>query len=174
MDNLSRSNSYLTFKLDQELFAIAVESVIEIIEVSQITKIPQTPEYVRGITNLRGNVLPVVETRIKFGMEAIPDSIDTCIIVISVKIEGEGVNLGILADSVMEVSQFEAKDVKAKPNIGRKYNNNYITGIVRSEDNFVLMLNVNKVFDTEEIIQMTDMSDVEFEMEQENELEQEL
>ncbi|TNE70582.1 chemotaxis protein CheW [bacterium] len=167
----SSFNAYLTFKLDREIFAIPVEQVIEIIEVSQITKIPQTSDFVLGITNLRGNVLPVIDTRVKFGMEQVPQTIDSCIIVIAVHNQNEESHLGILVDSVMEVSEFEAKHIKAKPTIGRKFNNEYITGIVQSEEQFVLLLNVNKVFDNEEIIQMNELSDNEGEV---NELTEEL
>ena len=152
----------LTFKLDEEIFAVPVEQVMEIIEVSQITKIPQTPEYIRGVTNLRGNVLPVIETRMKFGMPSIKDTIDTCIIVMAVQMHEEEIQLGVLVDAVMEVTQFETNQIKDKPNIGKKYKSEFITGIANSDDRFILLLDVNKVFSSDEIIQINEITEEEF------------
>lgn len=166
MNTQSQSGSYLTFKLDGEFFAIPVGHVIEIIEVTQITKIPQTSEYIRGVTNLRGSVLPVIETRTKFGLDQIQDTIDTCIIVLTVMYEKEEIQLGIVVDQVVEVSEFDYTQIKPKPSIGRKYSNEYITGIAHSDDAFVLILNINKVFSTEEIIQVSEVAATEEEIEE--------
>lgn len=161
MSALSASNSYLTCKLDKELFAIPVEQVIEIIEVTTITKIPQTPVFIRGVTNLRGNILPVIETRVKFAMDKIKDTIDTCIVVLNVKVEEDEIQVGIVVDQVLEVTNFEPSQIKPKPNIGRKYANEYIVGIAQTAQEFILVLDVNKVFSNDEIINMSELTSEE-------------
>jgi purine-binding chemotaxis protein CheW len=161
MSAFSASNSYLTCKLDKELFAIPVEQVIEIIEVSVITKIPQTPIYIRGVTNLRGNILPVIETRTKFAMETIKDTIDTCIVVLNVKVDEDEIQVGIVVDQVLEVATIEPSQIKPKPNIGRKYSNDYIIGIAQLANDFILVLDVNRVFSNDEIINMAELSSEE-------------
>ena len=161
MSALSASNSYLTCKLNKELFAIPVEQVIDIIEVSVITKIPQTPIFIRGVTNLRGNILPVIETRTKFTMESIEDTIDTCIVVLSVIVENDEIQVGIVVDQVLEVANIEPTQIKPKPNIGRKYSNDYIIGIAQIAEEFILVLDVNKVFSNDEIINMAELSSEE-------------
>jgi len=158
MSALSSSNSYLTCKLDKELFAIPVEQVIEIIEVSVISKIPQTPVFIRGVTNLRGNILPVIETRTKFAMDKIKDTIDTCIVVLSVVVENDEIQVGIVVDQVLEVANIEPNQIKPKPNIGRKYSNDYIIGIAQVGEEFILVLDVNRVFSNDEIINLAELS----------------
>ncbi len=158
MNGLSQTGSYLTLRLGGEVFALPVEKVLEIIEVSQITRIPQTDSWVRGVTNLRGSVLPVIETRLKFGMESVPDSVDTCIVVLSVNYENETVQLGALVDSVVEVTTLEPDTIKAKPSIGRKYANEFITGIAHAGDRFILLLDADRVFNTEEIVQLHELT----------------
>lgn len=144
-------NSFLSFKLDDELFAANVGKVLEILELSKITKVPKSPDYMRGVINLRGNVLPVVDTRTKFGMEAIEDTINTCIIVLDIEMEGESVKVGLLVDMVQEVLQIDAESIQPPPSIGHKYKSDFIQGMGKVDEEFVMILNIDKVLSTDEL-----------------------
>ena len=98
---------YLTFKLSEEVFALDVAQVREILDYIKVTKVPQTPDYMCGVINLRGNVVPVVDMRLKFGMAKTEKTVDTCIIVVEVKSDGESLVLGALVDSVQEVFELD-------------------------------------------------------------------
>src|SRR5512137_1772554 len=97
---ITETTQYLTFRLDEEIFALDVAKVREILEYSTVTKVPQTPDFMRGVINLRGSVVPVIDLRLKFGMTATEQTVNTCIIVTEVGMEGETILLGALADSV--------------------------------------------------------------------------
>ena len=144
--------SYLSFRLGEEMFSADVSKVLEILEMRPITKVPRSPSYMRGVINLRGSVLPVLDTRIKFGMPATEDTVDTCIVVLNVIMEGEPLTLGALVDSVEEVLELTEADIEAPPTIGSKFNPEYLHGMVKMEDNFIMVLNVDKVFSTDELV----------------------
>src|SRR3954464_1647295 len=97
--------SYLTFKLDDEIFAANVSKVIEILEIPKITKVPRSPEFMRGVVNLRGNVLSVIDSRTKFGLPPVADTINTCIIVMIVNVDGQDMTMGVIVDAVQEVME---------------------------------------------------------------------
>ena len=144
--------TYLSFKLGEEVFAINVSKVINILEMSQITKIPKAPEYMKGVINLRGTVLPVVDLRIKFGLPEKEATVDTSIIVISIDYNNEQVLAGILVDAVREVLELKNNDISPAPTIGAKYSSGIIEGMWRLEDKFIMILDIDKVFSTEEVI----------------------
>ena len=144
--------TFLSFKLSEEVFAINVSQVLNILEMSTITRIPKSPEYLKGVINLRGTVLPVVDLRIKFGLPEMQATVDTSIIVLSVDLEGEAVLVGILVDAVREVLELKNSDIAPTPSIGTKYNSGFIKGMWRMNDKFIMILNMDKVFSTEEII----------------------
>jgi len=148
--------SYLSFQLGQEMFAADVSKVLEILEMRPITKVPRSPSYMRGVINLRGSVLPVLDTRIKFGMETKEDTVDTCIVVLNVLMEGEPLTLGALVDSVEEVLELTEADIEAPPTIGSKFNPEYLHGMVKMDENFIMVLNVDKVFSTDELVMVTE------------------
>src|SRR5258705_6520490 len=100
-------NSFLSFRLGDELFAANVSKVLEILEIPKITKVPRSPAFMRGVVNLRGNVLPVIDTRIKFGLPTIDDTINSCILVLSIELEGKEIVLGAIVDEVKEVTEIE-------------------------------------------------------------------
>lgn len=153
-EETNRTDSFLSFKLDRETFGVKVSKVIEILEVPHITKIPKAPAYMRGVINLRGTVLPVVDTRQKLGLTRVADTVNTCIIVFKIKLEQETIMLGALVDAVQEVFEMDENDLKPAPSIGGKYNTEFIKGIVRKEDDFIMVLNVDKIFATNEIISL--------------------
>lgn len=151
--------SYLSFQLGEEMFAADVGKVLEILELRPITKVPRSPSYMRGVINLRGNVLPVLDTRIKFGMEPKEDTVDTCIVVLNVMMEGEPLTLGALVDSVEEVLELTEADIEAPPTIGSKFNPEYLHGMVKMDDVFIMVLNVDKVFSTDELVVVTETAE---------------
>ncbi|MEM7549423.1 MAG: chemotaxis protein CheW [Bacteroidota bacterium] len=146
------SQSYLTFKLDQEIFGSTVNHVLEIIEVPKITKVPNAPTFMRGVINLRGRVLPVVDTRIKFGLPSVEDTVETCIVVLSIKVDGQEIVLGALVDAIKAVLEIEEDQIKPPPSIQSGYQSEFIDGMVKNEEDFILLLNMEKVFSTQEIV----------------------
>jgi purine-binding chemotaxis protein CheW len=147
-----RPSTYLTFDLDSELFAVEVRSVREVLDSSTVTKVPRMPDYVRGVINLRGSVVPVVDLRLKFGMEVVEDSVDTCIIVMDVAFEGESMVVGGLADSVKEVFDIEPGQIEPPPRIGTSLNTDFIRGIGKHNDQFVIILDIDKVLSADELV----------------------
>jgi purine-binding chemotaxis protein CheW len=154
----------LSFKLGEEVFAINVSKVINILEMSHVTRIPKAPEYMKGVINLRGTVLPVVDLRIKFGLPEKEATVDTSIIVINIDLNGEQVLIGTLVDAVREVLELKNNEISPAPTIGTKYNSGFIEGMWRTDEKFIMILDIDKVFSTDEIIdfkeQLTQSSDV--------------
>jgi purine-binding chemotaxis protein CheW len=144
--------TYLTFRLEEEIFAVDVQNVHEVLEFSTVTKIPGVPDFVRGIINLRGRVVPVVDLRRKFAMAETVKTGSTCIIVLDL---GAGENktvIGALADSVKEVFEFEPGQIEPPPRIGSMSRTDFILGIGKREDQFIIILNITRVFSTDEVV----------------------
>ena len=158
-------NSYLSFKIGKESFAINVGNVRSILEVDRITEVPKTPHYMKGVINLRGTVLPIIDTRLKFGMDPISFNSNTCILVLDVKVLNEPVQLGALVDIVEEVLELSEDDIQPPPGIGSKYQSDFIYGMAKSNDDFIMLLDMNKVFSVDEVIDLktniSETSDVE-------------
>jgi purine-binding chemotaxis protein CheW len=150
--DLTTLQTYLSFKLGEEVFAINVSKVLNILEMKPITRIPKSPDYLKGVINLRGTVLPVVDLRIKFGLPENEITVDTNIIVLSIEKEGEPIMLGILIDAVREVLEFKTEEISPSPSIGTKYNSGFIKGMWRVDENFIMILDIDKVFSVEDII----------------------
>jgi purine-binding chemotaxis protein CheW len=152
IDKAIRVQTYLSFKLSEEVFAINVSKVINILEMCHITKIPKAPSYMKGVINLRGTVLPVLDLRIKFGLTEKETTVDTSIIVLSIDLNGEPVMVGTLVDAVKEVSELKTDEIAPSPTIGSKYNSGFIEGMWRIDDNFIMILDIDKVFSGDDII----------------------
>jgi len=150
-------NSFLTFRLGDELFAANVSKVIEILEVPKITKVPRSPEFMRGVVNLRGNVLSVIDSRAKFGLPPTADTINTCIIVMIVNVEGQDITMGVIVDAVQEVMEIEESNIQALPEIGSKYKTEFIEGMVKRDDQFIMILNMNLLFSANEVSILQDI-----------------
>ncbi len=148
---ITETTQYLTFELDKETFALDVAKVREILDSPNITKVPQTPEYMRGVINLRGSVVPVIDLRLKFGMAETGQTVNTCIIVVEIVLEGEVVILGALADSVQEVIDLEPDQIEPAPRIGTKLNTEFIKGMGKHNERFIMILEIDKVFSLEEL-----------------------
>jgi purine-binding chemotaxis protein CheW len=153
-----RSLSYLTFQMGDEVFAANVSKVLEILEIPAITKVPQAPSFMRGVINLRGTVLPVIDTRAKFGLPVVSDTIDTCIIVLNIEKQHETIAIGAIVDAVQEVTEIDDTTIQPVPGIGIKYKTEFITGMVKLNDRFIILLNIDKVFTTEEATLLQDIS----------------
>src|SRR5512140_2425288 len=104
----TESSQYLTFKLDQELYAVDIAKVREVLEVTSVTKVPRTPDFMRGVINLRGNVVPVVDMRLKLGLTQTERTVNTCVVIAEVEVDGESTVLGALTDSVQEVIELDS------------------------------------------------------------------
>jgi purine-binding chemotaxis protein CheW len=148
---ITETTQYLTFKLDEEVFALDVAKVREILEYTSLTKVPQTPDFMRGVINLRGSVVPVIDLRLKFGMSETEQTVNTCIIVTEVEMADETILLGALADSVQEVNEMEPGQIEAAPHIGTRLNTDFIKGMGKRDNNFVMILDIDKVFNTDEM-----------------------
>lgn len=145
------TNQYITFKLGNELFAISVEQVREVLEVSAITKVPTAPGYMRGVVNVRGKAIPVVDLRMRFGLPTTVDTLATRIIVMELLIDGEPTVLGGLADSVHEVIEIEPSQMNPPPRIAMRWRTEFIQGMCRRGDEFLIILDVTAVFASEEL-----------------------
>ncbi len=146
-----QTTQYLTFNLSDEVFAVDVGRVREILEITSITKVPQTPEFMRGVINLRGSVVPVIDMRLKFGMSETERTVNTCIVVVEVEMDGENIVLGALADSVQEVIEMEPAQIEAAPHIGTHLNTDFIKGMGKHNERFVMILDIDKIFSGEEL-----------------------
>ena len=145
------TKSFLSFKLAEEHFTIPVMKIMEILEVPKITKVPQSPNFLVGVINLRGAVLPVIDTRIKFGMPQIEYTINTCILVLSLEVNDEELVVGALVDSVSEVFELDEGMIKPTPTIATKYRADYIQGMIQENDQFMMVLNIDKVFSSNDL-----------------------
>lgn len=152
----SITQSYLTFRLEGELFAVTVSKVLEILEIRQITKVPQTPVYMRGVLNLRGSVLPVIDTKFKFGMSKTEDTIDTCILVLAIEMDGESLTIGALVDAVQEVIELDDRQIGPSPSIGSKYRSDFIKGMIKLNEQFIMLVDLDKIFSSEEMFLLND------------------
>jgi len=148
---------YLTFFLGDETFSLEIGRVREVLDYTIITSVPRMPEYVQGVINLRGSVVPVVDLRLKFGMPAISVSVNTCIIIVEATVGGDDVVLGLLADSVQEVIELERGAIQPAPRIGTRLDTGYIKGIGRQDDRFIIILDIDRVFSHDELDRVQDM-----------------
>lgn len=147
----AETTQFLTFKLSDEIYALDIGKVREVLDLTTITKVPRTPEFMRGVINLRGSVVPVVDLRLKFGMSLTERTVNTCIIITEVTVDGDTTVLGALADSVQEVIELGQAHISAPPKIGTKLKTEFIKGMGRRDDRFIMILDIDKVFSTEEL-----------------------
>ncbi len=158
VSKITEVRQYLTFKLDGEVFALDVGKVREILDYTNITKVPQTPDFMKGVINLRGSVVPVVDMRLKFGIPSQEKTVDTCIVVVEINIDGETTILGALVDSVQEVFELEPSQIEPAPRIGTKLRTDFILGMGKRDDQFVIILDIDKVFSCEELDTVQNMT----------------
>jgi purine-binding chemotaxis protein CheW len=145
------TTQYLTFKLEEEIFALDISKVREVLDFTAITKVPRTPEFMRGVINLRGNVVPVVDMRLKFGMTKTENTVNTCIIIVEIHLDGETTVLGALADAVQEVIELGSGQIEPAPKIGTRLKTDFIQGMGKQGEGFIIILDIDRVFSADEL-----------------------
>jgi purine-binding chemotaxis protein CheW len=148
---MTETTQYLTYKLGAEVFALDISKVREVLDFTTVTKVPRTPDFMRGVINLRGSVVPVVDLRLKFGMSATEKTVNTCVIIVEVAVDGETTVLGALADSVQEVIDLAQGQIEPAPKIGTKLNTDFIKGMGKQDERFIIILDIDKVFSVDEL-----------------------
>jgi len=146
-----REGKYLTFTLADEEYGIGILKIKEIIGMMPITTVPQTPDFVKGVINLRGKVIPVMDLRLRFGIEAIEYTERTCIIVVEIEGESGTVLIGIVVDSVSEVLNIKGEEIEDTPTFGTKLNTDYILGMAKMEGGVKILLDIDRVLSREDI-----------------------
>ena len=151
VEGINQTTQYLSFKLDEEEFALDISKVREVLDFTKITKVPQTPDFMRGVINLRGSVVPVVDLNMKFGMDETKKTVNTRVIIGEIDVDGEDTILGVLADSVHEVIELEPENIEPAPKIGTKLNTEFLRGMGKREEEFIMILDIDKVFSVDEL-----------------------
>lgn len=149
---------YLTFLLAGEEYAIGILKVKEIIEYDTVTVVPKTPKWIRGVINLRGSVVPVVDLAVKFGLEERPVTRTSCIVILEGQLENQNTTMGIVADSVSQVMDLAEEDIREVPEFGTRVQVNYLLGMAQMGKKFALLLDVDKVLSTEELLNLNEVS----------------
>ena len=144
-----KEGKYLTFSLAQEEYGIGILKIREIIGMMPVTSVPQTPEFVKGVINLRGKVIPVVDLRLRFGMEAIDYSDRTCIIVVEIEGPAGTIQIGIVVDAISEVLNIKGEDIEDTPTFGTKLDTDYILGMAKMEGGVKILLDIDRVLNDE-------------------------
>jgi len=146
-----REGKYLTFSLDREEYGIGLLKVKEIIGMMRITPVPQTPEYVKGVINLRGKVIPVIDLRLRFGLDYSEYNDRTCIIVVDAGTNSSRLHIGIVVDSVSEVINIKGSDIEDTPSFGATLDIDYISGMAKSGGSVKILLDIDKVLSTDQL-----------------------
>jgi purine-binding chemotaxis protein CheW len=144
-------HQFLTFRVDEEIYAINVAYVREVLEFTSVTRVPRMPAFMRGIINLRGSVVPVIDLRIKFGLSKTEKTIDTSVVVTEMKVDNDFVVMGLLTDSVEEVIDLLPSNIEPPPRIGTKIESDFIQGMGKINDDFIIVLNIDRVLDAHEL-----------------------
>ena len=149
---ITETARYLTFRLGDELFAINVFKAREVLDVTHTTRVPTAPAYMRGVVNVRGNAIPVIDLRIKFGIPAGATTLNTRVIVMDLEIDGHPFVLGGLADAVHEVLELEPHEINDPPTLGMRWSTDLILGMGRRQDRFILILDIERAFASDDIL----------------------
>jgi purine-binding chemotaxis protein CheW len=145
-----KKKKYLTFYLGTEQYGIAIDKIKEIIAVMKITSVPKIPSYMAGVINLRGTIIPVVNTRLRFGMEDREVDMHTAVIIVEV----EKVNIGFIVDRVEEVSSIDPSNLSEPPQFGSNVDTDFINGVAQIEENVVMILDILKLFESDELVNL--------------------
>lgn len=150
-NSTTQTAQYITFKLGEELFAINVSQVREVLEISHITHVPTAPNYMRGVVNVRGRAIPVVDLRLKFGLPSTADTVHSRVVVMELELDGEITVVGGIADSVHEVIELEPGQINPPPRIAMRWRSELIQGMGRRGEEFIIILDINAVFSSEDL-----------------------
>jgi len=160
-------NQFLTFILGGEVFGIGILHIKEIIEYGGLTSVPMMPAFIRGVINLRGNVVPVIDMNVRFGQPETYITKKTCIVIIEAKFSDEKMDIGVLVDSVNEVIDILPSDIEPPPSFGTKIKIDFIYGMGKVDNKFIILLNVNKVLSTSELTMIEEKTNLAKEIQQE-------
>ena len=169
VEGITETTQFLTFRLGEEIFAVNVSQVREVLDISTITKVPRAPDFMRGVINVRGSVVPVVDLRLKFGMTKTENTVDTRIVVLELFIDGDETILGSMADSVHEVMDLEPEQIEKAPNIGSRWKTEFIRGIGKRDEEFIILLDIDRIFSTDEIAMVQGTDGIQYSDEAEQE-----
>jgi purine-binding chemotaxis protein CheW len=146
------SNQYLTFFLAGEEYAITILQVTDIIECGDVTRVPGTPPWIRGVHNLRGTVVPVIDLAVKFGLPPTEITRRSCVVIVQVRMDDELLTMGVMADSVHQVVELGADDIQAPPAFGPRVRVDCVLGMAASQGKFVVLLDIDRILATDEIV----------------------
>ena len=166
----AKAGKYLTFQLGAEEYGLEILKVKEIIGLMEITAVPRTPHYVRGVINLRGKVIPVIELRSKFDMETTEDTDQTCIIVVEVASDNGAIQTGVVVDAVSEVLDITEDQIENAPSFGTGVDTEFILGIGKIREEVKILLDIDKVIDVDIVTGFTDSYDNQMQDEEISEL----
>ncbi len=147
-------NVFLSFRLGKETFAVSVKKVLEVLQQQHITEVPDVPPYIKGVINFRGDILPICDARIKFNLPVQSNDEKSVVIVLDLQNNDRTIRIGAIADGVKDVISIEETDIRPVPEMGLKYNAEYLSGMIKSGDTFIMVLNVDKVFTTDDVTQI--------------------
>jgi purine-binding chemotaxis protein CheW len=150
---MQANDQYLTFFLAGEEYAISILQVTDIIECGAVTRVPGTPPWIRGVHNLRGTVVPVIDLAIKFGLPATEVTRRTCVVIVELRVDDEAVIMGVMADSVHQVADFTTEQIQPAPSFGPRIRAGYLLGMASTSDSrFVQLLDIDRIFSSDEIL----------------------
>lgn len=152
--------SYLTFNIGKEEYGAHVSKVLNILELQEITKVPKAPIYMKGVINLRGMILPVIDTRIKLGMTPTEFTENTCIVVMDLDIGDDIIHVGALVDAVVAVHEIDSKIIEPAPSIGTTYKSEFISGVAKFDNKFIMLLDLIKLFTSDELDFITKSNEI--------------
>jgi len=153
-----QSNQYLTFLVGKESFAIRITDVKEIIEMSSVTRVPMTPDYIHGVINLRGSVVPVVDLSARLGKGCTEISKRSCIILVEIELTDSAQLIGMLVDEVQEILDIALENIQSAPDFGSEIRTDFIQAMGRVGDNFIILLAINRVLSVDELAQLNKVS----------------
>lgn len=157
---ITETAQYITFRLGEELFAINVARVREVLEISQVTRVPTAPDYMRGVVNVRGRAIPVVDLRLKFGLPKTSDTVHSRVVVMELDLDGETTVVGGIADSVHEVIELDPAHINPPPRIAMRWRSDLIQGMGKRGDQFIIILDINAVFSSDDAALLSASSDL--------------
>ena len=165
-ESIAGEGQFLTFRLGEEVYALEITRVREVLDYTAITRVPRTPEFMKGVINLRGGVVPVIDLRLKFGMSQTVKTVNTCIIILEIPIDEERTLLGALADSVQEVITLDDAQIEPPPRLGSRINTEFLRGMGKQNEDFIMIINIDRVFSVEELSDLLDHGVTEGEVEE--------
>jgi purine-binding chemotaxis protein CheW len=151
MRNTKRKNTFLSFGIGKETFAVSVQKVLEVLQRQYITEVPNVPDYVEGVINFRGRIIPVINTRLKFNLPRRSEDEKYVVIVFDIQVEQKKMLIGAIADNVKDVISFDESNIMEVPEMGYNYDADFLISMLKNENSFTMILDIDKVFTREEV-----------------------